>query len=311
MGDDAAAIKISATRQTLITTDLLVEGIDFDLRWSTYQQVGYKAMAANLSDIAAMGGTPCYALVSIALPTQTQTSSVDMLYKGLMGLGRRYNVHLVGGDTSASLRDVMISVVLMGQIEPRHLIRRSGAKPGDLIFVTGPLGDSCGGLEILKSKRRKGRNLLDSRLIRRHFFPVPRVKEGQLLATKGLATAMIDLSDGLSTDLHHLLRASGVGARLHLHQIPVSKALRSFATRKHSSPYRYALEGGEDLELLFTVSPMKVKEIRRLVSLGRLKASLIGEITRKQQGVTIVDNFHEKPLKETGYEHFRKTREQK
>jgi thiamine-monophosphate kinase len=308
MGDDAALIRIPGHRQILITTDLFVEGIDFHLKWSPFRQMGYKAMASNLSDIAAMGGIPRYALVAIALPPRTRMESVEMLYEGMMNLGKRYNVRLVGGDTSATHNGIMVAVVLIGEVEPRHALTRSGARPGDWIFVTGPLGNSRAGLEILKSGGRRKREPSEAKLVRQHFYPVPRVKEARLLATRRLATAMIDISDGLSSDLHHLCEASGVGARLDLHRMPVTKMLTAYAKRKRRDPYLYALEGGEDFELLFTVRPSRVKELKHLQSEKRIRAYRLGEVTSKRHGVTLVDQHREKPLAVRGYEHFKTRR---
>ncbi len=307
MGDDAALVRPAAHRNILITTDLLIEGIDFNLRLSPFRQIGHKAMAANLSDIAAMGGIPRYATVAMALPGRTRMESVDLFYEGLMGLAKKYNVRLIGGDTSASPHGVMVALFLIGEVETKHALTRSGARPGDRIFVTGPLGDANAGLEILKSQTSAVRRRKSDRspLIRRHLYPVPRVKEGRLLATRRLATAMIDLSDGLGSDLRHLCEASGVGARIDLAQIPLSAALSAYAKRMGRDPYRYALEGGEDFELLFTVRPSRVNELLRLQSSGRLQAFSIGEITSKRHGITVVGrDRREREMTARGYEHF-------
>ena len=306
MGDDAALVKIPAHQHILITTDLFVEGIDFHLKWSPFRQIGYKAMAANLSDIAAMGGIPRYALVTMALPPHTRMESVEMLYEGLMNLGKKYNVRLIGGDTSATRHGVMVGVVLIGEVKPRHAVTRSGAKPGDWIFVTGPIGNSRAGLEILKSSGRRKKTHHESKLVQQHLYPVPRIQEARLLATRRLATAMIDISDGLSSDLHHLCEASGVGARLHRDRIPVTEILTAYAKQKRRPPYLYALEGGEDFELLFTVRPSRMKELKRLQIQKRFQAFWLGEITTKQHGITVIDHHHrEKPLVVRGYEHFK------
>ena len=308
MGDDAALIRIPKHRQILITTDLFVEGIDFHLKWSPFRQIGYKAMAANLSDIAAMGGIPRYALATIALPPRTRMESVEMLYEGMMSLGGEFNVRLIGGDTSAAHHGIMVTIVLIGEVEPRHALTRSGARPGDWIFVTGPLGNSRAGLELLMSGGRRKRKRSEAKLVQQHFYPVPRVKEGRLLATRRLATSMIDISDGLSSDLHHLCESSGVGARLDLHRIPVTKALTAYAKRKRRDPHLFALEGGEDFELLFTIRPFRMKELQRLQSKKRVQAFRLGEITSKRHGVTVVDCHREKPLVVRGYEHFKARR---
>ncbi|HLB94760.1 MAG TPA: AIR synthase-related protein, partial [Nitrospiria bacterium] len=189
---------------------------------------------------------------------------------------------------------------LIGEVEPKRALTRSGARLGDRIFVTGPLGDANAGLEILK--RQKPHR---SPLVRRHLYPIPRVKEGRLIATRRLATAMVDLSDGLGSDLRHLCEASGVGARIDLARIPLSAALSAYAKRMGRDPCRYALEGGEDFELLFTVRPSRVHELLRLQSSGRLPAFSIGEITSKRHGITIVGHDRrERKMTARGYEHF-------
>lgn len=306
IGDDTALIRRTSGRDMLLTTDLLVEGVDFDLAWTTFREIGYKAMAANLSDIASMGGVPLYALASIALPGKTSMASVRQLYRGLTDLARRYGVHLIGGDTSSTPGEVMVSVTLIGEVEPRRAIRRSGARPGDRIFVTGTLGDARAGLERLEHPRRGGRNGGGDRaLVRRFLHPSPRVREGRILAERGLATAMIDLSDGLSTDLHHLCDASGVGATLDPDRLPVSPSLRKFARRRHADPVRYALSGGEDFELLFTVKSSKVPELLRLGASGKLNSTMIGEIEPRRSGVTTRGARRRRTkLAPGGYEHF-------
>jgi thiamine-monophosphate kinase len=301
MGDDAALVRPSARRHILLTTDLLIEGVDFDPDTSSFDQIGHKAMAANLSDIAAMGGIPKYVMVAIALPTRTPMRSLDLLYQGMMRLARRYGVRLIGGDTSASFHGIMVALSVIGEAEQGQAITRSGARPGDRIFVTGSLGNSKAGLEILK--RRKARFPY---LVRRHLYPLPRVKEGRLLATRRLATAMLDLSDGLASDLRHLCEASRVGARIDRSKIPLSPPLVEYAREKGNDPFHYALTGGEDFELLFTVRPSRIRALEHLQSQRRLTVFPIGEITTQRHGITIVEqDRRERRLTEQGYEHFR------
>jgi thiamine-monophosphate kinase len=306
IGDDTAMIRPAAGRQLLITTDLLVEGVDFDLAWTDFRQIGHKAMAANLSDMASMGGIPRYALVGAAFPGKTSFEAVRSIYRGLNDLGRRYGVLLIGGDTSASPRHIMVAVTLIGEIDRPEVIRRSGSRPGDRIFVTGSLGEARAGLEILKRRRRRGRlSRANLALVRRQLFPIPRIREARLLAGRRLATSMIDISDGLSSDLHHLCASGGVGAEIDLARLPLSKALRDYANKAGTDPHRYALDGGEEFELLFTVRPSRTGEIGKLRASGKLRAVMIGEITQKRAGVTLRDLRHRrKRLVARGYEHF-------
>jgi thiamine-monophosphate kinase len=304
IGDDAALIRPSARREMLVTTDMMVEGIDFRMDWCTFRQIGHKAMAANLSDIASMGGTPRYALAAVALPRNSSMKSVDGLYSGMMSLARRHAVRLIGGDTSASPGGVTVAVVLIGEVEPGRAIRRDGSRPGDRIFVTGPLGDSRAGLEILKTATRATAGRHRS-LVQKHLYPRPRIREGRLLSRRRLAAAMIDLSDGLASDIRRLCEASGVGARIDLSSVPVSAPLARYARSRKRDPRRYALEGGEDFELLFTVRPARLAELRRLQDSGTLRAYPIGEITPRSRGITVAGGRGgERPMRAGGYEHF-------
>ncbi len=320
MGDDAAVIRIAPGKSLLLTTDLLVEGVDFDLALCSYNQIGYKALAANLSDIAAMGGLPRYFLVSLAVPSWTSVSAVDQLYRGMHRLAKRFEVALIGGDTSSSRRGLFLNLVVAGEIEPSRLVRRAGARIGDQIFVTGSLGDSRAGLEILKSqaahrksqvkKNRPGKRAAWSQqletLINRHLYPMPRLREGQLIASKDLATAMMDLSDGLASDLRRLCESSRVGAVIDLASLPVSSSLSRYAKMRGREPSEYALTGGEDFELLFTVSSSRSNRLIKLQQKGQMKVTRIGQIRPRREGIMLITKGGRmKALKAEGYEHFR------
>lgn len=329
MGDDAAVIRIAPGKYLLLTTDLLVEDVDFDLALSSYDQIGYKALAVNLSDIAAMGGLPRYFLVSLAMPPWTSVSAVDQLYRGMHRLAKRFEVALIGGDTSSSRRGLFLNLVVAGEIEPARLIRRAGARIGDQIFVTGTLGDSRAGLEILKSqasrhtshvtrqKKRAGKRVTwdlqratqdveCATLVNRHLYPVPRLREGQFIASRGFATAMMDLSDGLASDLRRLCESSRVGAVIDLASLPVSSSLSRYAKMRGREPSEYALPGGEDFELLFTVSSTRSKRLIQLQQRGQMKVTQIGQIRPRREGIMLITKEGRmRALKEEGYEHFR------
>jgi thiamine-monophosphate kinase len=311
IGDDAAALKVSAAAVLLATTDMLLEGVHFDLRYTDFYSLGWKSAAVNLSDIAAMGGVPRYCLTSLGIPPSVSVEQVSDYYRGLNALLHAHRTVLVGGDTCASRNGLTVGIVLLGEAKKEQLRTRSGAKPGDRIFVTGSLGDSAAGLELLKAGFRvrgpgAGRKSLKSTLhaphsalIRRHLRPVPRVAWGRSITLSGCAHAMIDISDGLSSDLSHVCKQSRVGAAVDAEKIPVSPSLRKAAACLKEPPLHYALSGGEDYELLFTVPPAKLK---RFYSLG-IAATEIGVITRNPE-LLITREGTQKPLRPTGYNHF-------
>jgi len=310
IGDDAAVLRIPPRRQLIVTTDMLVEAVDFDPAYGSFRQIGYKALAANLSDVAAMGGRPFAFLVGLAVPGRTPVRAVDEIYGGMLSLARRHRVALIGGDISASPTGMLIAVTVLGEVEPGRAVLRSGARAGDRIYVTGSLGDSRAGLEIL-TKRKKRKKLkstaVESDLIRRHFFPAPRVVFGRLLGRRGWATAMIDLSDGLASDLRHLCEAGRVGARLESDRLPVSASLAAYAGRLGRPAKDYALRGGEDFELLFTVRGKNAAAVEAAAKRMGLPVTPIGAIVSKHRGITVAGmGGRVAPLTLRGYEHFRR-----
>ena len=299
IGDDAAVLRPSAGKVLLVTTDLLLEGVHFTLEFTDLYRLGRKALAVNLSDIAACGGTPTAFLVSLAVPLETEVASVKALYKGMMEQAHLYGVSLIGGDTSKG-KELMISITLIGEGEERNCVYRNGAKPGDRIFVTGTLGDSALGLKMLKKGVKEGY------LIERHLDPIPRVREGGEIARLGLATAMIDISDGLIADLGHILEESGVGAQVYLPQLPLSVSYREHVTQYYKNPYLLALAGGEDYELLFTASEGRQETIKRFTEVLGTPLTLIGEITAASAGVTLVGADGKRvPVEQRGHDHFK------
>ncbi|MGC3973616.1 MAG: thiamine-phosphate kinase [Nitrospira sp.] len=235
IGDDTAILKTSPIEWTLITTDLLAEGVHFDPATSSFRDIGYRAAIANLSDIAAMGGRPRFMLVSLAIPPACSTTQIQQLYRGMMQAGAPYQVRLVGGDTSASKTGLFLNITLTGVVKPRQALLRSGARIGDLIYVTGTLGDSRAGLDLLTSSRRPKLRPIDTRfLLARHHRPSARIAEGLWLVNEGLAGAAIDLSDGLTGDLRHICEESKVGAEINADSLPVSRACLAYAKARGS-----------------------------------------------------------------------------
>ncbi|MBI1922268.1 MAG: thiamine-phosphate kinase [Geobacter sp.] len=299
IGDDAAATEPTPGCLTLTTSDMLIEGVHFDLDWCTPASLGRKSLSVNLSDIAAMGGVPRWFLLSLAIPPTLPVEFLDAFIQGMLGLATEHNVTLIGGDTCSSRNGLAISVTLLGEQLPERVVSRSGARPGDLVFVTGTLGDSALGLEMLKKGERSGP------AVEKHLDPTPRLREGMALAEAGLPIAMIDISDGLAADLGHILEMSGVGARLLLDEIPLSPFYRERVADYASDPFRLALGGGEDYELLFTAPPSAREEVFAICRSCGTPASVIGTIT-ESAGLTIESaTFPNYRLSEKGYNHFR------
>jgi thiamine-monophosphate kinase len=294
IGDDAAFVRGAA--KLLITTDLLVENVDFRRALHPPRLLGRKSLNINLSDIAAMGGRPLHAVLGLALPGNLDDRWLDEFMAGLRAASSESGVALVGGDISRS-RDIMISVTVTG--EAPVVIPRSGAKPGDRLFVSGTLGDAAMGLRLLERGGKAGRRGAPGRLLRAFLNPSPRLQLGSVLARRKLASAMIDISDGLSVDLAHLCEESGVGAEVDLPRIPISDELR----RSTKRPLNLALNGGEDFELLFAVRPANLDRARRLSR--RFNLTEIGRFTPRKRILAIDFSGCKRPLPIRGYEHFR------
>lgn len=303
IGDDAAAITWSGGI-LLLTTDTLLEGVHFRRTTATLRQVGAKAIAANLSDIAAMGGEPRYALVALALPPDSRVADVDELYGGMAEMAARYGVTLIGGDTSASPERIALTLTVVGEVEGRPLAR-NGARPGDAVLVTGELGAAAAGLALLEGGGAGLPAEERAALEQAHRAPSPRVREGRLILESGIASAMIDLSDGLATDLGHIAIESGVGARVRLPALPVAPATRRAALALGRDPWRLAATGGEDYELLFTASGAEAEGLAaRIAKETGTRVSLIGEIRPAAEGLEFVDDAGRPVAVGPGFDHF-------
>ena len=300
IGDDAAWLA-KPTASFLVTADLLLEGIHFNLQWTTFVDLGYKSLAVNLSDIAAMGGVPAYAVVSLGIPPYVRAEKIAQFYRGMNRLARSYDVSIVGGDTSAA-QSLLVSVALLGHAQHRP-ISRKGAKIGDDIYVTGTLGDAALALELLKNNSPALRRPAAAILLRRHHRPTPRCRTGYLLARQKIATAMIDVSDGLLQDLGHLCKAGGIGAILREENLPRS---RSYHMLAGDSGSLWALSGGEDYELLFCARRKRRQAIRTLAERIGVCITRIGVCVRKEEGITVL-NRSGRAIRQppAGYDHFR------
>ncbi len=259
VGDDCAILDLGGDEWLLVTCDSQVEGVHFTLQTSSPVQIGHKALAINLSDIAAMGGEPRYALISLILPKQLSVEILDGIYDGLREEAERYGTAIVGGNIAGAgnSKNLIIDITLLGTVGRGQALTRSGARVGDTLCVTGSLGDSAAGLHTLLHPDPRYPQEALAFVLAHHRTPQPRVREGQILSRFGpeVVTAMLDISDGLSGDLGHLCERSHVGARVDLARLPLSPAIYSVSAIAERNPLHWAMHGGEDYELLFTISP--------------------------------------------------------
>lgn len=294
VGDDCAVLPKDAETDLLVTTDMLVEDIDFRLDWTTPEFLGYKALSVSLSDIAAMGGQPVWSMLSIGVPESLwKTNFLDRFYDGWFALAREFKVELVGGDVSRTSNKVVIDSIVAGEVEKGSAILRSTARPGDAIFVTGTLGGAAGGLRLLEAEER---TVDADDLLQKQLQPKPQLGSAKLLQLLGIATSMIDLSDGLSSDLRHICNASTVGAFLRSESVPVNADLPAHFSAKDCT--EMALNGGEDFELLFTVSKKNILHPK----LGEF--THIGDITANVGMIELSIDGKSQILEPKGFRHF-------
>ena len=298
IGDDAAWVE-SRCGSILITSDLLIQDIHFKLEWTSLFALGHKALAVNLSDIAAMGGKPAYLILTLGIPLDFDSSQVAEFYRGIHLLCSKTGVVLVGGDTNIA-QTFIISVCVIGHaVYPP--VTRSGAQIGNDIYVTGTVGDSSLGLKLLQSGRVASNRGFAGYLVSRHRRPTARVIIGEMIARKRLATAMIDISDGLLQDLGHICKTSGVGAEIWLDKLPLSRAYRALAGK---DTVQHALNGGEDYELLFCARPRDRTRLQGLSKHAKVPITLIGKCVA-DAGITVLDNSGKAvAIARKGYDHF-------
>jgi thiamine-monophosphate kinase len=305
IGDDAAAFTIEPDLVSLITTDLLVERIHFIRNSISGFDLGYKSLAVNLSDIAAMGGDAREAFISIAIPENCPLEYLEALYDGMKSLAARFDVNILGGDTTSSKEDLIINIVVQGTVARAQMLCRDAARPGDIIVSSGYLGDSKAGLHLILNNIPANTEDLQA-LYRAHVLPEPHLREGRFLASQPGARAGIDTSDGLSSDLGHIAEESQVGATLYSDKIPVSESLLKFCSRFDFDPVEYALSGGEDYTLLCTLAPEYAAEIAAKFQ-AEFKRPLfrVGEITDKNRLEIIHPDGSTKPITPAGWNHFK------
>ena len=293
IGDDCAVLRLPPGHEVLVTTDFSLEGIHFRREWHAPESVGHRCLARGLSDIAAMGGEPVAVFLSLAMPRDLPQKWVDGFMRGFLTLARRFEVSLAGGDTAESPDGILGDIVVVGSVPRGKAILRSGARPGDRIYVSGALGGSAATLERMRAKPK---SKLNPRDFAAHFFPEPRLGLGLALREKGLASAMIDISDGLSTDLAHICEESGVGAEIEKESIP--RAV--IGKPAQEVDLRFALHGGEDYELLFTVPRGR----RIPARIAGVPVTQIGHIVRGKKVFTTTKSGAVQELGASGWQHF-------
>ncbi|MBC8283865.1 MAG: thiamine-phosphate kinase [Nitrospinae bacterium] len=307
LGDDCAVYSGSPSKYQLVSTDALVENIHFKFSTISPEQLGQKAIAVNISDIAAMGGIPTRVLITLGISKKVSTSFLDKLYKGIHKTCSLYNIELFGGDTVSSPKSFFINVTIIGEAKREKLFTRNGAKKGDLIFTTGTLGDSALGLKIQSKKNWKCSSKSKKYINKKHLNPTPRLKESRLLVQSNCKiTSMIDISDGLAQDLQHICKQSGTGALIYEEKLPQSPAFFKVCTENKLNPLHLMLGGGEDYELLFTLTSDGVKNLYRQFEKAEALVTHIGEMTESVNKVSLLrkNGKRERLHQSSGFNHF-------
>lgn len=305
IGDDTCVARPGKDKVLLATTDVLIEGTHFRRSYTPARLLGRKSVNVSISDIAAMGGDPFFFLVSLALPPDTEKSFIDELYKGISEAAEEHGAMLAGGNTARMSGKVTVGTTLVGEARKDKVVTRKGARAGDLIYVTGTLGDSALGLTALKRYRKRAYSRGPFKAAaRRHLDPTPRLRAGKALAGRAVATAMIDLSDGLAKDLSHLCEKSKVGAEVSLSELPLSRDMDRYSKqRSRRAALKLAAAGGEDYELLFTAREADRGKVRKLSRELDLDITPIGRITKS--GPILIKDEKGRPFNAgPGFEHF-------
>lgn len=300
IGDDAAAWQPSRSHLSVITTDALIDGVHFFGERMNARNIGYRSMAANISDIAAMGARPVLATVALGVAPAAQEAWLLELYQGMQAVAQRYGARIVGGDiTRAPV--TMLSITVVGEVRRAHLRRRDVGRANDVVAVTGPLGASRAGLELLRNEGAQVGQDMRARALRAFETPEPRVREGRWLAASVNVRAMMDCSDGLSTDLGRLARASGCGALID--HVPIDDAAQSVASSVGADAREYALHGGEDFELIVTIKPRAFAHLARRFEQRFGRALLPVGVLEKNEGLRIREASETRPLAAAGWDH--------
>jgi thiamine-monophosphate kinase len=308
LGDDAAIIVPRKGMLLVATTDMMVEGVHFDLSYTSFFSLGWKAMCSNISDCAAMGGSPKQALISLGVPGTTALDDIDELYEGIHSLAKKFGVDVIGGDTVSSPKAVVLNIALLGEVSRSEMLLRSAARPGDVILMTGDAGSSAAGLDALKKKKRGRLHPEYVSLMRSHLMPEPGVEEARIIARSRSVNAMIDNSDGIARCVDEICRMSRVGAEIFVDSIPVSVATVLYAGSVGKSALDYALYGGEDYGLVFTAPRSKADMIAKKVKSSTGTAvTEIGRIIKSPAEICQIGRTGKRTaLKNKGFDHFRR-----
>jgi thiamine-monophosphate kinase len=307
IGDDAAVSLPERGSLQVLTTDAMVEGVHFDRRFSSLFDVGYKSLAVNISDVAAMGATPSLALLSLMLPDATTEEDVDLLIEGLIALASPFRITIAGGNITRSPGPLIVDITLTGSVRPRRVLTRGGARPGDGLYVTGTVGAAAAGLGWLRDRAASPESTPEdpglAECVIRYKRPEPRLRIGALLGRTRTATACMDLSDGLGDAVRQLSEMSRAGAKIDADLLPVPPAAATWFATKSPDPIRAAVAGGDDYELLFTVPPRRKRALKAVVSQAKgVSVTCIGQIV-KGEGAVLVRQGRAEPLPE-GFAHF-------
>jgi thiamine-monophosphate kinase len=304
IGDDAAVLVPERGCHDVVTTDALVEGVHFRRDWSSPQDIGHKALAVNVSDLAAMGATPRAVLLSLALPPDLPIDDFDGIVSGFLALAATMRLPLVGGNITRSPGPLMLDVTAMGVVRPRRVMKRSTARPGDRIFVTGALGAAAAGLAMLEANAPVSpEDGAQDECLLAYRRPTPRLRTGTVIANNRVATSCMDLSDGLADAVRQVTEASGCGADIDASAVPVHAGARAWAQAHAADPVTFAAAGGDDYELLFTVSPRRTRRfLKAMAQAGNIPATDIGVCTKGTDVVLVRDGVRE-PLA-GGFSHF-------
>ncbi|OIJ11363.1 thiamine-phosphate kinase [Anaerobacillus alkalilacustris] len=304
IGDDAAVFEGNSMFDELICMDTMVEGVHFTKETMAPFMIGYKALAVNISDIAAMGGVPTYYLVSIAIPNDWDEKELKEIYEGMKSLGDKYSVDLIGGDTVSSKQGLIITVTVCGKIEKESSLYRSNASPGDFVFLIGEVGGSAAGLELLlKHGLHYPFSNQEKKLIEAHQYPTPQIEAGQLLASSKQRISLNDISDGLASEANEIAEASNVTLNIDYDKIPRNSFIEPYSEEKQK---QWILFGGEDYQLIGTIPKAFYSEINQTFNQNGIKFTIIGEVSSGDAEVYLINNYAKQILPKKGFNHFNK-----